>query len=229
MRKLRIHQIYAFLIVLNSIYLVFNTSFHSSFNDTETYGLAFSMIAFSLIHWDAREGGKCAHLMKFFGGVFAALAIMSKEPFLFVIAPMIAVNYVFESENSAAQKNKRLLMIFLGAGLVVFAAFCYLFLCGALMGYFTVLKGAIIYSRYFARDTGMFINRSFWGNMKFDILKLYSGYYRGHCFFALIPFYLAFFWRWKWSFFSMLNILGIILGAYAVADRELFFSAITML
>lgn len=223
LRRFRIHKIFSFLIVLNFIYLIFNSSFHDgTLNDTETYGLVFSIIAFSLINWNVRDGRKHVNLMKFLGGAFAALAVASKEPFLLVVAPMIAVNYVFESKNSVAQKNKRLLMIFIGAGLVVFATFCYLFLRGALIPYFTAVKGNIIYSKYYAQDLGIFINKSFWSSMKFDVLKLCDGYSGGAYFFALIPFYLAFLWRWKWSFFTMLNILGIILGAYAVSMGHCF-------
>jgi hypothetical protein len=85
-----------------------------------------------------------------------------------------------------------------------------------------VVKEDLVYSKYYAQDLGRFVNGSFGENLKFDISSVYSGYNGGAYFFALAPFYAAFFWRWKWSFFTVLNILGIFLGAYAVSMGHCF-------
>lgn len=234
MRKLHIRKIYAFLIVLNFIYLLFNPVYHegimqgalhkSTINDTETYGLIFTIIGFSCIHWNVWSNGKYTNLMKFFGGAALALAMLSKEPFVFVTLPIIIINYAFESQYLTSSKNQRLFMIIAGIGGVFFMFICYLYSNSALASYINTIKQTIIYSKTYANELGILTNKSFFYTIKFDISKIYSGYFEKIRFFALIPFYLAFFFKWRWSFFTLLNVLGFFFGMYAVSLGHCFFN-----
>lgn len=223
-RRLHVRKIYAFLIVLNFIYLLFNPAYlEGTINNTETYGLIFSIIGFSCIHWNVWSNGKYTNLMKFFGGVALALAMLSKEPFVFVALPIIIINYAFELQQFTSSRKQRLFMIVTGITSVFLLLTGYLYFNNALASYINTIKQTIIYSKTFASGFGVFTSKSFLDTIKHDISKIYSGYFENIRFFALIPFYLAFFFKWRWSFFTLLNILGFFVGMYAISLGHCFF------
>lgn len=234
MRKLHIRKIYTFLIVLTFMYLLFNPIHHegrilgalheSTINDTETYGLIFAIIGFSCIHWNVWNNVKYTNLMKFFGGVALALSMLSKEPFVFVALPMIIINYAFESKYSSSTRKQHLCMIVAGIGSVFLLLISYLYSNDALACYINIIKQTIIYSKTHAKAHGIFTSGSLLDTLKFDITNLYYGYFGKIRFFTLIPFYLAFFLKWRWSLFTLLNILGFIANMYAVSLGHCFFN-----
>ena len=223
MRTLKISKIYAFVISLGFIYWFFNPLYHEgTINNTETYGLLFAVIAFACIHWRTKTN-VARNLMKFGGGVALALAILSKEPFIFVAVPMVVINYSFESRDASQVKIASLLSIALGAGSVFLLLLGYLWTHAAVMAYLVTIKKTFIYSQTYAGSNGFFSGASWLATVKYVSAKLYHGYGDQMRFWPFVPFYLAFGYHWRWSRFTLLNILGLLAAMYAVTLGYCFF------
>lgn len=223
MRRLRIQRTYALVIALTFVYFFFNNAFHNgTLDESETYGFAFSVLAFAFLHWNVWDTGKAAYAMKFLGGMFAALAVSSKEPFLLVVVPLIVATYVFEAPLQGQHRNKRFLAVLLGGGAVVLCTIGYLLLNGALIEYVKIIQKNLIYSKYYAQDVGWYVYTSFWGSVGYDLGKLFDGYSGGLFFLPLVPFYVIFVWRWKGSALTIIHLVGIALACYAVSLAHCF-------
>ena len=223
MRTLKMRKIYAFSIGLSLIYLLFNPAHHEgTINDSETYGLLFTIIAFACIHWRTRTNA-ARNLMKFGGGVALALAILSKEPFVLIVLPMVVINYAFESPTAGAAKKAHLVSILLGAGSVCLLLVGYLWAHAALAAYLAEIKKTLIYSQTYASSYGIWQSKSWFATIKYVSAKLYHGYFEQMRFWALIPFYVAFGYTWRWSWFTLLNISGLLAGMYSVTIGYCFF------
>jgi hypothetical protein len=224
LRRRHVPHFYTCLLIVNCLYLISLDRFHDgTMNDTETYGLAFTMIAFSLLNWRT-ENVTLAKFTRFIGGIFVGLALNSKEPFLLVVLPMLAINYLYEYSTAIKLRNINLIMVLSGIISVSICIFSYLLINNAFIPYIMTLKKSMLYAKSFARTMGVFHSESILDSLKFDISKLLSGYSYGKYFIGLIPFYISFLWRWKFSLFTILNCLAILLGFYAVSIGHCFWS-----
>jgi hypothetical protein len=181
MRRMRVHPMAAFAIVLVLIHLIFQDRFHDKIlNDVETYGVAFSAMAFACLHGHVfTDGRRWRWFAKFMGGMFAGMAINSKEPFVFIVLPLIAANYFFEEHFSSEERKTASIFVVAGISAVFVLLWGYLLYHGALGAYFHVLKGSMIYARHYAQDLGVFTGGSFLEVVRFSISKLAAGYQNG--------------------------------------------------
>lgn len=111
---------------------------HLGLNDTESYGFAFTLLGFSLGSLSASAKGRSGMIaLQIAGGVCFAMAIFSKELFLFSVIP--AWLLAARSPQNGNWDLRQLLFSAFGALVVTGALLIYLLACSALGPYLDLL------------------------------------------------------------------------------------------
>ena len=225
LRRFGVLGVFAFLIVLHYVVVIFGPSFHDgSLNETETLGLVFSVSGLALILCQSPGNGRSAHWTKFFGGFSLGLSILSKEPFLFAAVPVLLTYFMFHRETRLPNLKSHLVAAIVGGLSAALVICAYLLVRGCLLEYLKTVLAELQYSKSYAADTGIFRARSAWKTAVLSLEILHERYYNFSTLALLLPFYAAFLYRYRLSFFSAVNFLGMALGAYAIALGHCFFS-----
>ena len=223
LRRLRVNILLGFIISIHIVFIIFNPSFHDGvINDTETYGLVFSLVGFSLICWNINNVKKKLYIRNIFGGIFLALSVLSKEPFLLVVISILLTTYYFYIINKRKYIYYYYLNIFIGIIIPFLLTILYLISNNAILYYYDSLKSSLLYAGSYAKDLGLYPYRSFIGTIIYDIKKLYENYYNLDLLLILIPYYIAFYYKYKISYFSIINIVGILIGCYGISIGHCF-------
>ena len=225
LRKMSVSRLFVFLVTLSVVYLVFTPSFHDgTLNDSESCGLAFTLMSFSMIHWNRSAVTLSCLFTKSLGGVLAGVAIMSKEPFLLVVVPMIFVNVCYEQGISLRIKIYGFSSVCIGGMLFIWLVGAYLFSNSALIAYMEAVQAGFLYSGNYARDLGLFNANTILEALQFDASKLFWGYFYGACFIGLLPFCFAFIVLCRSYVLRVGVICSIIAGFLAVSLGHCFWN-----
>ncbi|MEI8344818.1 MAG: hypothetical protein WCG06_01965 [Candidatus Omnitrophota bacterium] len=218
LRRLGVYGLFAFIVVLHYVTVFFRPSFHdSSINDSEAYAAALAVIGLAMILWNSRGIQKPFQWTIFVSGFFLALAVLTKEPFVFSGIAIVAVFFIFHRMSRSNYFGWHLPTVVVGgltAGLFVFG---YLAIRGSFFGYFEAMQINRIYAKYYVTDLFGIRFNSIAQMITYDLQKLHANYYNSPILFPLFPFYAAFLWKYRLSFFTLVNVIGVLLGAYGIS------------
>lgn len=218
----KVSKMFSFLIVYYSAFLLLYSKFHYiSLNDSETYGFIFSILFFcSISYKNIKE--KKFYISCFLGGIFMALAFLSKEPFILSLIPISFL--VFFDENSLKINSYRFTSIILGFISIMIVFLSYLLINNAFDGYIEKLDYSIAYSKqYGVIFKHNLVNRTFVETLLFNIKKLFAGYENLSVFLPLLGLYLYSIFSIKNSSKLAIYILSIFAGLYSISLGHLFF------
>jgi 4-amino-4-deoxy-L-arabinose transferase-like glycosyltransferase len=225
LRRFGVLGVFAFLIVLHYVIVIFGPSFHDgSLNETETLGLVFAVSGLALLLWQSPGNGRSVHWTKFIGGFFLGLSILSKEPFLFATVPVLLTYFLFHHENRLANLRSHLVTAIVGGLSAALVICAYLLIRGCFLEYVNTVLAELLYSESYAADTGIFRSNSVWKAAVLSLEILHERYYNFSTLALLLPFYAAFLYRYRLSLFFAVNFVGVALGAYAITLGHCFFS-----
>lgn len=219
----KVSKVFSFLIVYYSIFLLLYSKFHYiSLNDSETYGFMFSILFFCSVFYNTNIKEKRFYKSCFLGGIFIALAFLSKEPFIISLVPISFL--VFFNESSLRINSFRFISIILGFTSIMLIFLSYLLTNNAFDSYIDKLDYSIAYSKQYGTIfKHNSTNKTFLETLLFDIKNLLSGYENLTIFFPLLGLYI-------YSIFSIKNlsklfiyILSILAGLYSISLGHLFF------
>lgn len=180
--------------------------FYIVHNGVEIYGLAFSILAFCSFFWVQNKNPKQLYITHVLGGIFLALAILSKEPFILGLAPLTFFTF-FEGTPLKFNKAKFLSML-IGFSSIFSLLLFYLFWNNALISYIDIFFLNIASSKQYAPCIGYPNPTSLKEELSFALKWL-----NYHKFFQTIsplyPFYLAAIYFNRFNFKTIICLISI--------------------
>jgi hypothetical protein len=142
----------ATVVVALIAYTMLDRRFHdSSLDDAESIGMAFYLLGVAGLLW----GGRRVALARALGAASLALAVLSKEPYVFVVSgTAVTIGYVERYWNPGTTWRRYARDVLTGAGLVVAAMVTYLSLSGGLGSYLWVLRAYLSFDDIYAKMGG---------------------------------------------------------------------------
>lgn len=220
MLKLKIFRFFAFIISIFTSYLLLQTDFHDwGNNDYEIYGAIFSILSFSSLYLIDKTV-KDIKLSHFFAGLFFAMAVLTKEPYLFTLIAFTP--FAFFEEKPL--KFNLIKFKSLSFGFISFIAFffIYLLLNGALGYYMDRMDYALTYAKEFHNIAVERIPSGFKEVMLYDWNKIRNYLHNFSSFQILLPFYISILIFNKFNFKTVLCIAGIIGGMAGISASHTF-------
>ncbi|GEM_PF-6855787 len=219
--RIKILRFFAFIIAFYTAYIILYPDYHDNgINDTETLGIIFAVLSFSSFFGITKLQIKKLFVSHFLGGIFLALSILSKEPFLISLLPLIL--FTFVEEKPFKINRPKLVSLIAGLGLVFLIFLLYLLITGAFLPYIDIFLWNVAYSSQYAHIINFQVPASFFQRLQYDWEHLYRGYKNFDIFMPLVIFYVSALFFNRLNLKTILCIFGIICGLYSVSMGHLF-------
>lgn len=215
--KLNIQRFLAAAISIYFYFLILLQNFHNQGNfDSETLGIVFIVYAFCSFYLLRNNFGS------FLSGVFIAISINSKEPFLLFLIPLSL--FIFMEENPLKINKNRFLSLVSGFLLINLIFLSYLVLTGSLDAYIDKNDWCFSYATK-AKELGFVtLPDNFFGMLLFDFKNVLEKY---NNFLFFTPFFVIYIFCLSVKKFSnyglMLCIFSILCGLYAISLGHRFY------
>lgn len=215
--KLNIQKVLAASISMYFYFLILLPDFHNQGNfDSETLGIVFIVYAFCSFYLFRNSFGS------FLSGVFIAISINSKEPFLLFLIPLSI--FLFMEESPLKINKNKFLSLVGGFALINVLFLSYLVLTGSLDAYIDKNDWCFNYAVR-AKELGFVtLPDSFFGMLLFDLKNILEKY-NNFLFFApfLVIYAFSLTVKKNLSYGFVLCILSILCGLYAISLGHRFY------
>ncbi|OGI20276.1 MAG: hypothetical protein A3B68_05490 [Candidatus Melainabacteria bacterium RIFCSPHIGHO2_02_FULL_34_12] len=219
--KIRILRFFSFAIAFYAAYMILHPDYHDNgINDTETLGFVFALLSFSSFFGINKLKIKKLLVSHFCGGIFFALSLLSKEPFLISLSPLLL--FTFIEEKPFKVNYSKLVSLISGAGSIFLVFFLYLLITGAFLSYVDIFLWNLAYSSQYTKIVNFHVPDSFFQRLQYDWEHLYGGYKNFNVFMPLVIFYVAALFFNKLNLKIILCVFGIFCGLYSVSMGHLF-------
>jgi hypothetical protein len=217
--RTKVGAAFAFVLSLHLALVMFN--FHdSSLNDTESYGLSFTMAGFSFFRLAGSETKSRALLLA--AGVFFALGVLSKEVFVFAAAPAFVLAGLMDGSWRPAMQ--RPLTMLYGSAAVIGAFLVYLIVTRSLVPYIEQMRFNTQFAAHYCVDIGRFPDVGPLGSLRTSWKVLSENYINFGWLYTLLPFYLAAGIRYRRSPIGLALLLGFGLALFGVSIGHCFWT-----